>query len=67
MIFAQECFHDDLGSTMSFMARSNVLAFWTFIWEDFLDFVEDFSAKVNKYSSIGEQKNSFAFEAKIIL
>ena len=44
-----------------------MLAFWTFIWEDFLGFVEDFSAKVNKYSSIGEQKNIFAFEAKIIL
>ena len=25
-------------------------AFWSFKWEEFMDFVEDFGAEVNKYS-----------------
>ena len=33
--------------------------FWAFIWEEFMDFAEDFGAKANKYSSTGEHKNSF--------
>lgn len=62
MIFAQKHSNDDLGLTLNFfMARSNVLTFWAFIWEDFLDFVDDFSANVNKYSSKGEQNNRFFF------
>ena len=36
-----------------FMARSNML------WVEFMGFVEDFSANVNKYSYTGEHKNTF--------
>ena len=25
-------------------------AFWAFMWEEFMDFIEEFGAKVNKYS-----------------
>ena len=34
-------------------------AFWTFIWEEFMDFAEGFDAKVNKYSSTDVHKNRF--------
>ena len=29
------------------------------LWVEFMGFVEDFSAKVNKYSETGEHKNIF--------
>ena len=50
-IFAQECSNDDLGLTLSFFYGKVKFAFWDFIWEEILDFVEDFlGPKVNKYS-----------------
>ena len=33
-------------------------AFWAFIWEDFMDFI-DFGAQLNKYSYLGEHMNIF--------
>ena len=41
-IFAQECSNDDLGLTLSFFYGKVKFAFWDFIWEEILDFVEDF-------------------------
>ena len=50
-ICTQECSNDDFGLTCDFfffffffMARSNMF------WVEFMGFVEDFSAKVNKYT-----------------
>ena len=45
-ICTQECSNDDFGLICDFffMARSNML------WVEFMGFVEDFSAKVNKYT-----------------
>ena len=42
------------------MAKSNLLS-GRFIWEEFMDFVEDFGAQVDKYSYIGEHKKIFFF------
>ena len=47
--FAQEYSNDYLGLTLIFYGKVR-FAFWAFIWEEFMDFVEDFGAKVNKYS-----------------
>ena len=41
-IFAQECSNDDLGLTLSFFYGKVKFVFWNFIWEEILDFVEDF-------------------------
>ena len=45
-IFTQEFLHGDLD----FFNSKVKLAFLAFIFEEFMDFVEDFDAKVNKYS-----------------
>ena len=45
-IFTQECFNDDLGLTLIFFYGKVKFAFWAFIWEEFMDFIEDFGAKV---------------------
>ena len=42
-IFAQECSYDDLG----IYSAKFKFTFWDFIWEEFLELVEDFGAKVN--------------------
>ena len=44
-MFAQECSNDDLGCYGKVR-----FAFLAFIWEDFMELVEDFEAKVNKYN-----------------
>ena len=56
-IFTQEFSNDNLGLALSFCKVK--FAFWAFISEEFMDFAEVFGAKVNKYSSAGEHKNSF--------
>ena len=44
-IFIQEYSNDDLGLTLSFYGKVK-FAFWAFIWEEFMDFV-DFGTKSN--------------------
>ena len=62
-IFIQEDSNDDHWLTLSFLDNVN-FAFWAFIWEQFVNFVEDFGAQVSKYSYIKlcEHKNIFALE-----
>ena len=43
--FAQECFDDDLGLTLTFLARK--FAFYTFILQELMELVEEFCGKVN--------------------
>ena len=45
-ICIQECSNDNFGLTLSFYGKIK-FAFWPFIWVEFMDFVEDFGAKVN--------------------
>ena len=45
--FSQESSNDELGLTLSFYGKVE-FAIWDFIWEEFMDFAEDFRAKVNK-------------------
>ena len=48
--FIQECSNDDLGLTLNFLhGKANLFTVLTFIGEEFLDFVEDFDVRVNKY------------------
>ena len=46
----QECSTDDFGLTFSFSHGTVKFAFWAFNWVEFMNFAEDFRAKVNKYS-----------------
>ena len=48
-MFAQICSNDDLGLTSTFYGKVK-FAFRAFIWEEFMEIVEDFCAKINKYS-----------------
>ena len=56
--FAQDCSNDDLGLTLTFLWQCQI-CFLVFIWEEFMELIEDFSAKVNKHSSINEYMNIF--------
>ena len=57
---AQEFSNGDLWLTLSFLWHGKN-CFCSFIWEEFMGFV-------NKYTEIGEHKNTFlALEAEIIL
>ena len=47
--FTQECSNDDLKLTLIFYGKVK-FAFLAFMWAEFMDFVEAFGAKVNKYS-----------------
>ena len=50
--FAQECFDDDLGLTLTFLARLNLLSTHlfcksSFILQEFMELVEEVCAQVN--------------------
>ena len=47
--FAQECSNVDLKLILSVYGKVEY-AILAFIWEEFMDFVEAFGAKVNTYS-----------------
>ena len=47
-IFTQECSNDDLKLILSFYGKVE-FAILAFIWEEYMEFVEAFGAKVNKY------------------
>ena len=48
-IITQEYSNNDLGLTVRFFGNVK-FAIWAFIWEEFIDCIEDFGAKVNIYS-----------------
>ena len=56
------------GLTLNFYGKVK-FAFWAFIWVEFMDLIENFSAKINKCSQISEHKNilviSLVFSAHI--
>ena len=47
-IFAQKSSDDDLELTMTYCNGKIKFAFRDFIWEEFMELVEDIGAKVNK-------------------
>ena len=48
-IFAQVYSSDDLWQTLTFYGKVQ-FAFWSFVWKEFMELVQDFGAKVDKYS-----------------
>ena len=57
-LFAQKCTNDDIGLTLTFNGKIK-FAFRGFTWEEFIEFVEDLGAKVNKCNYINENINFF--------
>ena len=47
--WANECSNGDLGLTLTFYGKAK-FAFWSFIWVEFIDPIEDFGANVNGHS-----------------
>ena len=58
-LFAQKCTYDDIGLTLTIYGKIK-FAFRGFTQEEFMEFLEDFGAKVNKCSYINECINFFA-------
>ena len=55
-LFAQKCTNDDIGLTLTFYGKIK-FALRGFTWEEFIEFVKDLGAKVNKCSYINEYIN----------
>ena len=45
-VIVQECSNDDIELTLSFFYGKVKFAVWTFIWEEFMDFVDNLVQKL---------------------
>ena len=46
-IFGQKCFDYDIGLTLKFLWQGQI-CFQGFIWEEFIELVEDLGSNINK-------------------